>query len=440
MTTAPAPCETLVRAGILVTQDAARTIIEDAGLAITNGLVLAVGPWAMMHDAWAPGRTMDLTNHLVLPGLINAHTHAAMTAFRGLADDLPLMEWLTKHIWPVENRLTPEVVHDGTLLACAEMLATGTTCFADQYLFMPHAAQACERMGMRGVLGSGVLSFATRAYATPAEAFRHIEEFTANVADSALVRTAVVPHAAYSTTPDVLRESWELAQRLDILWSTHAAESPDETALCLEKFGQRPLPYLHKLGCLGPRSLLAHVVDASDEELDILAETGASVSHNPRSNMKLANGVAPATKFLAKGINFGLGSDGAGSNNSLNIFKEMATAALTQKVHTNDATAMPAQAVLDAATVNGAKAVGWDGLGTLTPGSPADLTALDLDHPGMVPLYNPVSHIVYAASGGEVRLTMVAGRVVYEDRAFPGVDPGELAACAARLKAWALEK
>lgn len=430
-------CDTLIRAGVLVTQDAERTVIEDAALAVADGLVAACGAWADVAPACEAAHLLDLSERLVLPGLVNTHTHAAMTAFRGLADDLPLMTWLTEHIWPVEGRLTPEVVFDGTLLACAEMLASGTTCFVDQYLFMPHAAEACERMGIRGVLGSGVLSFATRAYDTPDEAFRHIEAFTADVDGSRLVRTAVVPHAAYTTTPEVMRESFALAESLDILWSTHAAENAEETALCLKKFGKRPLPYLQELGVLTPRALLAHVVDATDDELAMLAATGAHVAHNPRSNMKLANGVAPAEAYRRHGIGFGLGTDGAGSNNSLNMFKEMSATALTQKAHTGDATAMPAQAVLDAATRHGAHSAGWPELGRLAPGAPADLTALDLTHPGLAPLYNPVSQAVYAATGGEVRLTMVNGRVVYEDGRLTGADPRELAACAARLAAWA---
>ncbi len=434
----PTPCETLVRAGILVLQDAARTVLEDGGLALSDGKVLAAGPWAEVAAAHDAPETLDLSGCLVLPGLVNTHTHAPMTAFRGLADDLPLMQWLTDHIWPVENRLTPEVVYDGALLACAEMLASGTTCFADMYLFQPDAARAVERMGLRAMLGTGVLSFATRAYDTPDEAFGHIEAFAESLRGSALVGAAVAPHAVYTTSPEVLRKSFELAERLDVPWMIHAAENAEETARSLEMFGKRPVPYLADLGCLTPRAVLVHMTDLTDGEIAAVAASGAGVSHNPRSNMKLACGHAPVAEMLAAGVPVGLGTDGAGSSNCLNLFSVMRATALTQKARTADATAVPAQAVLDMATLGGGRLLGRPELGRLTPGAAADLTALDLDAPNMVPLYNPASHLAYAASGAEVRLSMVAGRAVYRDGRFAGAEPQELAACAERLRAWAL--
>lgn len=436
---APTQCDTLIRAGILVTQDASRTVIEDAGLAITDGLVAAVGGWDDINSAHEASETLDLSESLVLPGLVNTHNHAAMTAFRGFADDLPLMQWLTDHIWPVENRLTPEVVYDGTLLACAEMLASGTTCFGDMYLFEPDAARAVERMGMRGVLGEGVLSFPTRSYDTPQQAFEHIENFTESVRSSKLVTTAVAPHAVYTTSPEVLRESFELAERLDIPWMIHAAENAQETEQSLAQFGQRPIPYLADLGCLTSRSVLVHMTDLTEEEIALVAESGAGVSHNPESNMKLACGNAPVAEMLEAGIPVGLGTDGAGSNNSLNMFAAMQTTALNQKVRTGDPTALPAQAALDAATIGGASILSAPALGSLEPGMAADLTALDISHPSLAPLYNPVSQAVYGASGGEVTLTMVAGVAVYREGVFHGAEAAELRDCARRLKQWVLD-
>lgn len=430
-------CDRLIRCGVLVTQDEERRVIEDGGVAVIAGTVVAVGAWDEVQAAFG-GEVLDLSRRLVLPGLVNAHTHAAMTGFRGLADDLPLMAWLTEHIWPVENRLSPEIVYAGTLLACAEMLSTGTTCFADMYLFEPDAARACLKAGMRGVLGEGVLSFPTRSYDTPQGAFEHIENFTNAMKGSGLVRSAVAPHAVYTTTPETLAESFALAERLDLPWMIHAAENAEETAQSLEKFGQRPVPYLEGLGLLAPRTLLVHMTDVTDEEIALVARSGACVAHNPRSNMKLASGWCPAQKLADAGVCLALGTDGAGSNNTLNMFMEMSTAALVQKVHRDDPTVMAAQRVLDAATLGGARAVGWPELGSIAPGGAADLVALDLDHPGLAPLYDPVSHAVYAATGAEVRLSMVAGEVVYEDGRFSGLDENELGECARALRQWAL--
>ncbi|BBD07600.1 amidohydrolase [Desulfovibrio ferrophilus] len=436
----PSPCDLLIRAGVLITQDENRSVLSDGGLAIIDGIIVASGPWAEVASAYSASRTLDLSCRLVLPGLVNTHTHAAMTAFRGLADDLPLMEWLTDHIWPVENRLSPEIVYAGTLLACAEMLATGTTCFGDMYLFEPEAARAVERLGMRAVLGEGVLSFPTRAYETPQQAFEHIEAFTHATRDSTLVRTAVAPHAVYTTSPEILQDSYALAKRLDLPWMIHAAESATETTQCLEHFGKRPVPYLADLGLLTPRSLLVHMVDIDENDIDLVAKAGAGVSHNPRSNMKLANGFCPAQKFMDAGVPVSLGTDGAGSNNSLNMFAEMNAMALLQKAHRMDPTVTKAADVLDAATLTGARALGWPELGSLAPGSPADLTALDLDHPGLAPLYEPISHSVYAATGAEVRMTMVAGEIVYEDGQFPSLPQDELNGLATTLRQWALAR
>lgn len=434
------PCELLIRAGVLVTQDEQRTVHLDGGLAVSNGSILCSGPWSEVSAAHSAPRTLDLSRRLVLPGLVNTHTHAAMTAFRGLADDLPLMEWLTNHIWPMEARLTPEVVYAGTVLACAEMLASGTTCFGDMYLFEPDSARAVERMGMRAVLGEGVLSFPTRSYDNPQQAFEHIETFTGSMRGSRLVRTAVAPHAVYTTTPEVLQDSFALAQRLDLPWMIHAAESATETAQCLKQFGKRPVPYLADLGLLTPRSLLVHLVDINEEDIRLVAETGAGVSHNPRSNMKLANGFCPVQKLMDASVPVSLGTDSAGSNNCLNMFAEMNAMALLQKIHRADPTVTKAADVLDAATLGGARALGWPELGSLTPGSAADLTALDLDHPGLLPLYEPISHAVYAATGAEVRLTMVAGNIVYQDGQFPALPQDELNGLATQLKHWALSK
>lgn len=432
----PTSCDTLVRAGVLVTQDPARRILYDAGIAMSGGTVLHVGSYADVSKAFWPGEFLDLSGCLVLPGLVNAHTHASMSIFRGVADDLPLMTWLTEHIWPVEKSLTAEIVHYGALLACAEMLRTGTTCFCDMYLLEDTVARAVDVAGLRAVLGEGVFAFPSPAYTTVDRAFELVEALHAAYADHPRIRTAVMPHAVYTTTPEILKRCHATAQAHDAVFKLHLAESATETATSREQFGLRPLEYLESLGLLDGRSTFAHGVDFTAEEMSRLAAAGAAIVHCPRSNMKLASGVCKVQELLDAGVTVALGTDGAASNNGLNMFAEMSAAALLQKVSRMDPTALSAQATLDTATLGGAAAMHWPQLGSLAPGQAADLTALDLAAPNMQPLYNPVSQLVYAASGQEVRLTMVAGRVLYRDGAFLSLDYPALLAQAKDIAAW----
>lgn len=415
------PCDTLIRAGTLVTQDGQRRVLTDAGLAVKDGLVAAVGPWAELA-ATPSRRTLDLSADIVLPGLVNAHTHAPMTVFRGLEDDLPLMEWLTEHIWPAEGRLSEEIVAMGTALACAEMLASGTTAFCDMYLFEQTIAATASDIGIRAVLGEGV--FDTPNPSTPSQerAFEKVDELIAFCASRPLLRPCLVAHSVYATNHPALLRLDRIARDNGLTLTLHAAETATETALCLERFGKRPIAVLEELGLTRPGLLVAHAVDVTREEIELMAAKGVAVAHNPRSNMKLASGMAPVRAMRAAGVTVGLGTDGAASNNALNMFAEMGAAALMSKVREMDPTSLPAQAVLDMATVDSAKAVGWPELGSLAPGSPADLTALCGGLPHLQPLNNPVSHLAYAANGGDVRLTMVAGETLYEDGRFTSFD------------------
>ncbi len=435
------PCDTLIRADFCLTQDDERTIIEDAAIAVAGGRILALGPWDDTAPGLAPAQTMDMRPGLALPGLVNAHCHAAMTIFRGLADDLPLMPWLSDHIWPVEAKLTPEIVGMGARMACAEMLRTGTTCFADMYILEAETARAARAAGMRAVLGEGILAFPTRSYATPEQAFEVIRNLLDEFADDALVSWAVAHHAVYTNTREILERGRDMAASRDLPWMIHLAETEQETRDCLEATGMRPLAWLDSLGCLGPRTLLVHCVDLDEAEIARLAETGSHVVHCPQSNMKLANGFSPVQKMRRAGVNVALGTDGAASNNDLNMVAEMATAALVQKVHLGDPTALPAQAVLDMATRDGADALGRPDLGRLVPGGPADLIVLDLAQPNMQPVHTPVSQMVYAATGLETRLTMVAGRPAFLDGEYPvmklgGLDRQALLADARDARQW----
>jgi len=434
------PCDLLVTADIIVTQDAERRVIEDGTMAIQGGTILDVGSRTDLNGRWQPAQTRELGHRLVMPGLVNAHTHASMTVFRGVADDLPLMTWLTEHIWPVEKALTEEVIHFGALLACAEMIRTGTTCFCDMYLAEAQVARAVDQAGLRAVLGEGIFAFPSPAYAKTDDAWPIIEALHARYKNHERIRTAIMPHAVYTTTPEILRRSWELAQAHGCVWKMHLSESVTETRTSLEQFSRRPLEYLESLGISGERCLFAHGVDLTAEEMARMAETGVNVAHCPQSNMKLANGMARIEELRRAGVNVCLGTDGAASNNDLNMFSEMNSAALLQKVQTMDPTALNAQAVLDMATINGAKALAWPRLGSLETGKAADLVALDLTQPNLLPLYNPVSHLAYAATGMEVCLTMVAGKVLYEDGRYTTLDMQALADEAARIARWVKAK
>ncbi|MEA4857694.1 amidohydrolase [Solidesulfovibrio sp.] len=423
------PCDTLVTAGLIVTQDDDRRRLPNAALAITDGRIAALGPADELARRFAPATTLDLSGCLVLPGLINTHTHEAMTLLRGLCDDAPLATWLAEHIWPAEAKLTAEAVRLGTGLACAEMLASGTTCFLDAYLFADAVADAAAASGLRAVLCQGVFEIENAGFKTVEAAFASAAALADRLAGHDRLRAAIFPHAVYTCSAATLTRCAAFARDRQVLLSTHAAETAKENEDCRAANGARVIPYLHGLGLLGPGRLLAHGVALDAADIALLAETGTAVAHCPKSNMKLASGIAPVEALRRAGVTVGLGTDGAASNNALNLFGEMGMAALLQKVATGDPTALEAQAALDMATRDGAAALGWPELGRLAVGGPADLCALDRSRPQLAPGLDPVSDCVYAASGGEVVCTMVAGKVLYRDGAFPGLDyPGLLRA------------
>ncbi|TVM18486.1 S-adenosylhomocysteine deaminase [Oceanidesulfovibrio indonesiensis] len=420
----PSSCDYIIHAAWLITQDHERRVIENAGVAVSNGRILDVGVWDDINreyegDELLPGREL-----LVMPGLVNAHTHAPMTLFRGLADDLPLMEWLQTHVFPVEQKHTPESVYFGALLACAEMTRFGVTTFCDMHFMAADVWKAVDDSGLRALVGEAIFGFPNPSYANFEEACIAVEHLIfKHHGGSSRIAPILAPHSVYTTTPDMLTTTYQYAEDNNLKWMIHLAETQAETAECVQKHGKRPLAYIDSLGCLGPRTVIAHGVDLEPDELDRIAKAGAGVVHCPKSNMKLASGVAPAPAMRARGVRTALGTDGAASNNTLGLFTEMRYAALLHKAHTRDATVMDAQSVLDIATCEGARVLGLEkGTGAITPGSPADIIALDLTRPNLRPCYNPVSHVVYAAEGGEVCMTMVAGEVLYKDGAFTRID------------------
>jgi 5-methylthioadenosine/S-adenosylhomocysteine deaminase len=418
----PIPCDRLVAASHVLTQNAARLVVEDGAVAITGGRIAAVGPRLDIAAAYAPKEVHAMGEAILMPGLVNVHAHAAMTLFRGLADDLPVSQWLTQHIWPIEARLDPQAVRLGALMACAEMLSVGVTCFADLYFFAAQTAQAADDLGMRAVVGEGVLDFPTPSAKTPAQALDLSRDLFSRLRGHPRLTAMVAAHSPYAASDETLAACAALARKEGALFSLHAAEGVTENADSEVKTGKRVIPHLHDLGVLGPECLLAHCVHVDEADMDILAATQTKVAHCPRSNAKLASGAAPVPAMLAKGVAVGLGTDGAASNNAMNLFAEMDAACLLHKLTSGDPTAFPAQAALDAATVSGAACLGIPDIGVIEPGYLADLTVLSLTRPNMAPLHDPVSQIAYAASGAETVLTMVAGEVVWQNGRFPGLD------------------
>lgn len=415
-------CHTLLHAALIVTQDPQRRILENASLAVSQGRVAAVGPREELVGVWKAERELDLGNMLVLPGLVNAHTHAAMTFLRGLADDMPLMDWLKRRIFPVERRLTPEIVRLGSLMGYAEMLRTGTTACVDMYLFEEAVFQAAHTAGLRCLGGEAVFGFPSAACAGPSEALAATRALAELYAGHERLRVAVNPHSVYTTTPEILKDCRDLAEECSLPLHIHLSETREETEICLTSHGKRPVALCRDLGLLDLPCTLAHVVDVEPQELDLLAAKGAVAAHNPSSNMKLASGVAPVPEMLARGLAVGLGTDGPASNNQLNMFSEMARAALLHKLAGRDPTLLPAATVLDMATLGGAAAMHDPRLGSLAAGQAADCIALDLAAPNLQPLYNAASHVVYAATGMEVRMTMVAGEILYRDGRYSRFD------------------
>ncbi len=418
-------CDILIFAHYIVTQNDTRDILEDAAIAITKERIMALGPAHEMQKTWQAKEVKNLKNALLMPGLINTHGHAPMTFLRGLADDLPLMQWLTEEIFPMEQLLTRRIVEMGASLAFAEMLSTGTTASIDMYFAEDAIFTAAQKTGIRCQGGEGIILFPTLSAPNPYAALKRVEEQAAQYAQNPLIDVCISPHSLYTTDKELIYKCCDLGEKLALPIHIHMAETHTESAECLEKWHKRPIALCQEMGLLRKGTSLVHMVDITEEEVESIAATEVCIVHNPSSNMKLASGVSPVPAMLAQGICVGLGTDGAASNNRQNMFTEMSRAALLQKVHHKDATLMPAQTVLDMATRNGAYLYAGlntqcteDILGTLAPGRKADITALNLSLPNMQPMYNPISHLVYAATGMEVQLTMVNGSIVYENGQF----------------------
>lgn len=418
----------IIKGSLVLIQNQGGDIIKNGAVAVGGSTILAVGPAEQVEAEHRSGaRVLDCPHGLIMPGLINAHTHIAMTCLRGLADDLPLMTWLQEHIFPAEAKLTGEMVYWGALLGCAEMIMSGTTCFCDMYLFEHEVARAVDRAGLRAVLGEVLYDFASPNYGPPEEGLKFTERLIREYQGHELIGLAVEPHTAYTCSPDLLKACRDLADRHGVPLITHLSETRDEVGIIKEKYGLTPARHLDRLGLLSPNLIADHCVVLDEEEIALLAERGVRVVHNPESNMKLASGAAPVPELLAAGVLVGLGTDGPASNNNLDLFGEMDSAAKLHKLFKADPTVMSAETVLDMATAMGAKVLGYgDRLGRLAPGCLADLIVLDLNQPHLTPLYNPSSHLVYAASGADVVHSVVHGRVLMENRRLTTLDLEEI--------------
>ncbi len=426
----------LVSGGTVVTMDSARRLIPDGAVAITSGRIVAVGARAEMAPRYRARERIDATGHAVMPGLINTHTHAAMSLFRGLADDLRLEEWLQKYIFPAEARnVTADFVRWGTRLAALEMIRSGTTTYTDMYYFEEVVAEATKEAGLRGVLGETILDFPAPDNKTVRDALAYTEKFLERWRNDPQVVAAVAPHSAYTCSEQTLKATRDLAARFHAPLLIHLSETEAENRQVLEKQQQSPTAYLDRLGLLGPRTLAAHAVWVSDQDIALLRRNGTGVAHNPSSNMKLASGIAPVEKLLAAGIAVGLGTDGvAGSNNDLNMFEEMDLAAKLAKVSSGNPRALPAERALEMATILGARALGLEQqIGSLEPGKRADLITVRLRNAHSVPMYNLQSHLVYALKASDVQDVVVGGRILMRRRRVLTLDEPSILAAAERF-------
>ncbi len=393
------------------------SVLEHHCLVVDKGRILAILPQQQATQWYTAEQAVSLDDHVLIPGLVNAHGHAGMTLLRGIADDLPLQTWLQDHIWPLESRWVSEsFVQHGTQLAIAEMLRGGTTCFADMYFFPDVVARSAVQSGIRCQLAAPVLDFPTAWGQGPDDYISKTIRLHDEYRNSQLVKVAFGPHAPYTVADQPLQRLTTLAEELDIPIHMHVHETAQEINDALMATGRRPIARLHDLGLLGPRLLAVHATQLIDEEIALLAETGTHVVHCPHSNLKLASGFCAVHKLQQAGVNVALGTDGAASNNDLDMFAELQTAALLTKGVSGNASALPAYKALQMATLNGARAMGMDGdIGTLETGKLADITAVHMGTLNSMPLYDPVSHLVYSTQANQVSHVWVGGRAVLRD-------------------------
>ncbi|HNZ64696.1 MAG TPA: amidohydrolase [Smithella sp.] len=416
----------IISGGTLLTMSAGMDIIEDCFVGIQNGTITEIGPRRQSGTTAVRAReTINADGCIVMPGLVNTHTHLPMICFRGMADDLPLMEWLTGHIWPAERRfVSKKMAHDGATLAMAEMILSGTTTFCDGYFFEDSIAQAAYQSGMRAVVAQGFADFvmpdraAAKKMMTAADRF--VKKWTPH---APLVIPAFFCHSPYTCSPETLSTVKTAAREAGILYLIHLLENKDEANTILKRYGRKPVQHLRELGILDEQTIAVHCNWLTTEDIRIFADHGVKVSHNPESSMKLAAGIAPVPDMLKSGIHVGIGTDGCASNNDLDLFREMDTAAKVHKVTSLDPTVMDAETVCRMATIGGANVLGLDKrIGSIETGKQADIILVDMNQPHLTPVYHYYSQLVYAARGADVKTSIVNGKVIMKDRRLLTID------------------
>jgi len=420
-------CDRLISGGRLLLMDKGQTIITCGSLAVRGSDIIAVGEKKDIESRYVSSEIIDAKGGIVMPGLINGHTHAAMTCFRGMADDLELMDWLNHYIFPAEaENVNHETAYWGSLLACAEMIKSGTTTFCDMYIFEDETAKAAKAAGMRCLLGEVLFDFPSPNFQTPQEGLAYTKKLLETWAGDELINIFVEPHGLYTCSEPLLTDAKALARQFNAPLGIHLLENQSERRQLDEKFGRSAVSFLKDIGLLDDKLIAFHCVCMDDTDIKMFADHGSKVIHNPESNMKLASGVAPIPEMIAAGVCVGLGTDGCASNNNLDLFQEMDSAAKLHKVHRLDPTVMDAKTVLETATREGARALGMDHLvGELKPGRKADIIIIDIDKPHLTPLYHEYSHLVYAVGGADCDTVLINGKVVMKNRRLLTIDENE---------------
>ena len=418
----------IINADYLLPMDEGLAVIRKGAVAVRDGKIVAVGPASEISKQYTAETVMDGGGKVAFPGFVNTHTHAAMVYFRGLADDLPLKVWLEEHIWPAEGRwLSPEFVGDAVELACLEMLKAGITAYNDMYFFGDAIAQSTKKIGMRAVIGVGILDFPSISASTTDEYFSNAENFIKRWLNDDLIIPNIAPHAPYTCAPENMMRARKVAEQYDVPLHVHLSETQWEVGEIKSRYGRTPVELLESIGFLDERVLAAHCVWPTDREIEILAERRVGVSHCIESNLKLASGIAPVVKMLNAGVNVTFGTDGAASNNDLDILSEMSTAAKLHKAVSGDPTALNAKQAMLMATRRAAEAVGLGRkTGSLEPGKAADIVIASIDRPHLTPIYDIYSHIVYSMSSSDVETVLVNGRILVEKRRLLTADEEEI--------------
>ena len=415
----------LIKNVTVITMQGRDHIISDGEIAIDGGIIIGVGQVGTVTPDFKPNRVIDGQGYVAVPGLINCHTHAAMTLLRGYADDLPLMQWLSEKIWPLEAKLESEDIYWGSMLCCLEMIKSGTTSFADMYFHMPEVARAVEKAGMRACLSRGLIGIGPEADSALEQSRQFVKDW--HGAANGRITTMLGPHAPYTCPPDYLKKVIALADELGVGIHIHLSESRTEVEDITRDYGKSPVKLMLETGLLERQVLAAHCVHLSEEDIDILVQKGVGVAHNPESNMKLASGIAPVDKMLKRGVKIGLGTDGAASNNNLDMMEEMRSAALLQKVACMDPMVLPSYEILKMATCNGAEVLGLEKeVGMIKEGMKADIILLNFHKPHLYPKHDLIAHMVYSAQSADVETVLIDGQVVMENRRVLTLDEEEI--------------